>query len=159
MDVAVHARAQLAGVACVLVTTEVVRGSERVGDRCDARRREPTRDLGDTGLYFGAGVAVLVSAGNYLRGRFRDGYSEPKAFEPNVPALVRVPLQDVLHTFQKGHRLMVQVQSTWFPLVDRNPQVFLPNMYVAKESDCVRAVHRVWREGEKNSRVLVGSLP
>jgi len=55
--------------------------------------------------------------------------------------------------------VMVQVQSTWFPLVDRNPQVYLPNMYAAKEADCVKATHRVWREGEKRSRVLVGVLP
>jgi len=105
-----------------------------------------------------SGYQMMVRS-EVMRGRFRDGSSEPKAFEPNVPVLVRVPLQDVLHTFQKGHRLMVQVQSTWFPLVDRNPQVFLPNMYAAKESDCVKAVHRVWREGEKSSRVLVGTLP
>jgi putative CocE/NonD family hydrolase len=105
-----------------------------------------------------SGYQMMVRS-EVLRGRFRDGDSEPKPFEPNVPVLVRLPLQDVLHTFQKGHRVMVQVQSTWFPLVDRNPQVFLPNMYQAKESDCVRAVHRVWREGEKSSRVLVGVLP
>jgi hypothetical protein len=105
-----------------------------------------------------SGYQMMVRS-EVMRGRFRDGYTEPKAFEPNVPVLVRVPLQDVLHTFQKGHRVLVQVQSTWFPLVDRNPQVYLPNMYEAKESDCVKAVHRVWREGQKSSRVLVGVLP
>jgi putative CocE/NonD family hydrolase len=105
-----------------------------------------------------SGYQMMVRS-EVVRGRFRDGYSEPKPFEPGVPVLVRVPLQDVLHTFQKGHRVMVQVQSTWFPLVDRNPQVYLPNMYEAKESDCVKAVHRVWRESGKSSRVLVGVLP
>jgi putative CocE/NonD family hydrolase len=105
-----------------------------------------------------SGYQMMVRS-EVMRGRFRDGYIEPKPFEPNVPVLVRVPLQDVLHTFQKGHRLMVQVQSTWFPLVDRSPQVYLPNMYEAKESDCVKATHRVWREGQKHSRVLVGVLP
>jgi len=105
-----------------------------------------------------SGYQMMVRS-EVLRGRFRDGFSEPKPFEPNVPVLVRIPMQDVLHTFQKGHRMMVQVQSTWFPLVDRNPQVYLPNMYEAKESDCTKAVHRVWHEGEKSSRVLVGVLP
>jgi len=105
-----------------------------------------------------SGYQMMVRS-EVLRGRFRDGFVEPKPFEPGVPVLVRIPMQDVLHTFRKGHRLMVQVQSTWFPLVDRNPQVYLPNMYAAKESDCTKAVHRVWREGEKVSRVLVGVLP
>jgi uncharacterized protein len=109
-------------------------------------------------LQSSSGYEMMVRS-EVMRGRFRDGPSEPKAFEPNVPVLVRVPLQDVLHTFQKGHRVMVQVQSTWFPLVDRNPQVYLPNMYAAKESDCTKAVHTVWRQGEKSSRVLVGVLP
>ena len=106
-----------------------------------------------------AGGYQMMVRSEVLRGRFRDGFGDPRPFEPNVPVLVRIPLQDVLHTFQKGHRVMVQVQSTWFPLVDRNPQVYLPNMYEAKKSDCTKAIHRVWREGEKSSRVLVGILP
>ncbi|MBK7642836.1 MAG: CocE/NonD family hydrolase [Planctomycetes bacterium] len=105
-----------------------------------------------------AGGYQMMVRSEVMRGRFRDGPSQPKAFEPGVPVQVRVPLQDVLHTFQKGHRVMVQVQSTWFPLVDRNPQVFLANMYESKESDCVKSVHRVWRASGKSSRVRFGLL-
>ena len=72
-----------------------------------------------------------------IRGRFRNSFEKPEPFEPNEPAQVTLELQDVLHTFRKGHRIMVQVQSTWFPLVDRNPQKFVPNIFQAEESDFI----------------------
>ncbi|QHL87115.1 CocE/NonD family hydrolase [Nibribacter ruber] len=79
-----------------------------------------------------------------LRGRFRNSYEKPEPFTPNQVTAVNVPLQDILHTFKKGHRIMVQVQSTWFPLVDRNPQKFVPNIYKAKPEDFQKATHRVY---------------
>ena len=105
-----------------------------------------------------SGYQMMVRS-EVMRGRFRDGYSKPKPFVPNEPTLVRVPLQDVLHTFRRGHRVMIQVQSSWFPLVDRNPQKYLANPYAARPEDCVRATHRVFREAKHGSRVLVGVLP
>jgi predicted acyl esterase len=69
-----------------------------------------------------------------------------------------VPLQDVLHTFKKGHRIMVQVQSTWFPLIDRNPQKFVDNIFLADESDFQRATHRVYRQPGKASRIVLPVL-
>jgi len=71
---------------------------------------------------------------------------------------VRVPLQDVLHTFRKGHRLMVQVQSTWFPLVDRNPQHWVENIFEAKTEDFVSAEHKLYFFGSHPSRLVVGEL-
>ena len=65
----------------------------------------------------------------------------------------------MLHRFQKGHRLMVQIQSTWFPLVDRNPQKFVPNIYLAKPDDYQKATHRVLRSAEHPSSVRLGVLP
>jgi len=80
-----------------------------------------------------------------MRGRFRDSFERPAAFQPGVPAKVRLELLDVLHRFKKGHRLMIQIQSTWFPLVDRNPQKFIDNIYLAKPEDFQKANHRILR--------------
>ena len=80
-----------------------------------------------------------------IRGRFRDGFTNPKPFESGKPSLVELEISDILHTFQPGHRLMVHVQSTWFPFIDRNPQRYVPNIFEAKESDFVRATHSILR--------------
>jgi putative CocE/NonD family hydrolase len=90
-----------------------------------------------------------------FRGRYRDSYSEPRPFVPGKPTRVVVPLQDVLHTFKKGHRLMIQVQSTWFPLIDRNPQRFVPNIYTAQARDFQRATHRVYRGKTRASKITL----
>ena len=71
---------------------------------------------------------------------------------------VTVPLQDVLHTFGVGHRVMVQVQSTWFPLVDLNPQAWVESIYAAQADDFVAAQHRVYRDGKYASGLRFGSL-
>jgi len=74
-----------------------------------------------------------------FRGRFRDSYVDPKSFVPNEPTNVTVPLQDVLHTFKKGHRIMIQIHSTWFPYIDRNPQKYVDNIYKADEEDFIKS--------------------
>ncbi|MDB5389629.1 MAG: cocE 1 [Planctomycetaceae bacterium] len=78
-----------------------------------------------------SGYQMLIRS-EVFRGRFRNSFEKPEAFVPNQPTRVKIELLDVLHRFTKGHRLMVQIQSTWFPLVDRNPQKFVPNIYFAK---------------------------
>lgn len=93
-----------------------------------------------------------------FRGRFRDSYSAPKPFTPGQPTRVTVPLQDVMHTFQKGHRVMVQVQSTWFPFIDRNPQTFVPNIFEASDKDFKRQTHRVHRARAKASKIVLPVL-
>ncbi len=79
-----------------------------------------------------------------MRGRYRESLSEPKPFVPNEVTDVAFRLQDVLHTFKKGHKIQIQIQSTWFPLIDRNPQKYLENIFKAEETDFVRATHRVY---------------
>ncbi len=84
----------------------------------------------------------LIRAG-VIRGRFRDGFANPKPFESGKPTLVELEISDIFHTFQPGHRLMIHVQSTWFPFIDRNPQKYVANIFEAKEADFVRATHGV----------------
>jgi hypothetical protein len=76
----------------------------------------------------------LVRAETF-RGRFRNNFSQPEPFEEGKRTQVNFPLQDVLHTFKKGHRIMIQIHSTWFPYIDRNPQKYVDNIFEAQESD------------------------
>jgi hypothetical protein len=103
----------------------------------------PDDSLGVTksGLTIG-GYQMLVR-GDVIRGKFRKSLSKPEPFVPNKVTSVEFELRDVLHCFKKGHRMMVQAQSTWFPLVDRNPQKFV-NIRAAKESDFQKATQRVY---------------
>jgi uncharacterized protein len=78
------------------------------------------------------------------RGRYLGSYEHASPLQPNIPVEWQIPLRDRDHVFLKGHRLMVQVQSTWFPVIDRNPQKFVPNIYEAKASDYVKATQRVY---------------
>jgi hypothetical protein len=105
-----------------------------------------------------AGYQMMVRS-EVIRGRFRNSYEKPEPFEPNKPTHVELELQDVLHTFQAGHRIMVQIQSTWFPLVDRNPQKYVPNIFEAKEEDFIATTQRVYRSKEHPTRLRVGVLP
>ncbi len=90
--------------------------------------------------------------GDVMRGKFRKSLSSPEPFTPNQPTALSFRLNDVAHTFRPGHKLMVQVQSTWFPLVDRNPQTFI-DISTAKESDFQKATQRVYRTADKPSSV------
>ncbi len=90
-----------------------------------------------------------------FRGRYRNSYEHPEPFVPGEVTTVHFPLQDVLHTFGKGHRIMIQVQSTWFHLVDRNPQNYVENIYLdAREKDFIAATHRVYGSSVIRFRVL-----
>jgi hypothetical protein len=89
-----------------------------------------------------------------MRGKFRNSYEKPEPFEPGQPTRVAFTLQDVFHTFRPGHKVMVQVQSTWFPLADRNPQTFV-DIYQATEADFRKATQRVYRSREAPSKITV----
>jgi uncharacterized protein len=89
----------------------------------------------------------LMIAGDVLRGRYRNSFEKPEPIAPNSVARYQIGFPANDHVFLKGHRLMVQVQSTWFPLIDRNPQRFVPNIFLAKESDFQPATQRVFRSG------------
>lgn len=79
-----------------------------------------------------------------FRGRFRKSFSNPSPLVPNKPEEFVIDLHDINHTFLKGHKLMIQIQSTWFPLIDRNPQKFVPNIFEAKETDYIKAEQRIY---------------
>lgn len=88
------------------------------------------------------GYQMLVR-GEIMRGKFRKSFEKPVPFSPNKPTNVSFELPDIAHTFKKGHRLMIQIQSSWFPLADRNPQKFL-DIYKADESDFQKATIRIF---------------
>ena len=104
------------------------------------------------------GMQMMVRS-EVIRGRFRNDPSVPEPFTPNEPTNIKLPLQDVLHTFKPGHRIMVQIQSTWFPLVDRNPQKYVDNIFLADESDFVKATQRVYWSTAFPTKLVVGVLP
>lgn len=103
-----------------------------------------------------AGYQMLVR-GEPMRARFRNSYSKPEAMEPGKVTKVEFTLPDVNHSFLRGHRIMIQVQSSWFPLVDRNPQKFV-DIYQAKETDFQKATQRVYRAGANASHLSVTVL-
>lgn len=86
----------------------------------------------------------LPAAMEVFRGRFRKSFEKPQAITPNKPEEFIIDLHDINHTFKKGHRIMIQVQSTWFPLIDRNPQKFVPNIFEANETDFIKAEHKIY---------------
>ncbi|MDJ0974526.1 MAG: CocE/NonD family hydrolase [Planctomycetota bacterium] len=103
------------------------------------------------------GQQTLVRA-DVIRGRFRESYETPKPFVPGEVAKVSFELSDVLHTFKRGHRLMIQVQSTWFPFIDRNPQKYVPNIFKARAEDFIKVTNRVHRSRAHPSNIEVRVL-
>jgi len=101
------------------------------------------------------GAYQQLVRGDVVRGRFRHSFEKPEPFKPNDIEEIKFTMNDINHTFRPGHRLMVQVQSTWFPLVDRNPQTFVPSIYEAKDSDFKKATQRVFHSGDRPSRIEV----
>jgi uncharacterized protein len=99
----------------------------------------------------------MLVRGEVMRGKYRQSFEKPVAFTPNKIEQVRFELPDIAHTFQKGHRIMIQVQSSWFPLVDRNPQKFV-NIYQANESDFQKATIKIFHDGANSSRVILPVL-
>jgi predicted acyl esterase len=88
-----------------------------------------------------------------MRGRYRRGWEVPSPIPANRVTQFTVDLHQQAYTFRRGHRIMVQVQSTWFPLIDRNPQKYVPNIFEAKDSDFQSAEQRVYRSEKWPSRV------
>ena len=97
------------------------------------------------------GYQMLVR-GEIMRGRYRNSFQNPTAFKPNTPEHVKLTLPDVAHTFKAGHRIMVQVQSSWFPLADRNPQQFV-NIYTCSDADFIKATHRIFHDADHASSI------
>jgi putative CocE/NonD family hydrolase len=97
----------------------------------------------------------LMVAHEIMRGRYRKSFSKPEPLRSNTPLEFTVDLHQQSYEFRKGHRIMVQVQSTWFPLYDRNPQSWVPNIFEAKPSDFKAQTHRIWHTLEHQSRIEV----
>jgi uncharacterized protein len=97
------------------------------------------------------GYQMLVR-GEIMRGKFRNSFEKPVPFVPNVPANVDFSVPDIAHTFKKGHRIMIQIQSSWFPLVDRNPQVFT-DIYTCDDSVFKKATIHIYHDAQHASHV------
>jgi uncharacterized protein len=109
----------------------------------------PDQVAGQPGM---GGYQLMISA-DIFRGRYRESLETPKAIEAGKPLLYRFALPNANHVFLPGHRMMVQIQSTWFPLYDRNPQTFVPNIFWARPEDYRKAVQRVYHAPDRASFV------
>jgi putative CocE/NonD family hydrolase len=98
------------------------------------------------------GYQLMISA-DIFRGRYRESLETPKALAPNQPLLYHFALPTANHVFLPGHRIMVQIQSSWFPLYDRNPQTFVPSIFWAKPGDYRKATQRVYHSSSQASFV------
>jgi putative CocE/NonD family hydrolase len=97
----------------------------------------------------------LMIADEVFRGRFRNSFERPEPITPGAITPFTIDLHTASHVFKKGHRIMVQVQSTWFPIIDRNPQKFVPNIFEAKEADFVKATQKIYRSKQYPSHVEI----
>ncbi len=114
---------------------------------------EPTPETGRVKM---GGFEQLVR-GEAFRGKYRNSFEKPEPFTPGQPAKIEFAMPDVLHCFRSGHRIMVQIQSSWFPLVDRNPQKFM-DIYRATEADMTKATQRVHRAPDMPTSVGLGLI-
>lgn len=114
----------------------------------DAQNTEETQDHLNMSNYH------MMVRSEVMRGRFRNNFSEPEPFVPGKKTAVTIKLQDIHHTFKKGHKLQIQIQSTWFPLIDLNPQTFVPNIFEAKETDFEKHTHRVYNDSSIDFTLL-----
>lgn len=103
----------------------------------------PGKDVNDDKVDQTTGNRHELVRWSVIRGRFRDSMKDPKPFESNEPTKVRFDLYDVLHTFKRGHKLQIQIQSSMFPFIDINPQKYIENIFEAQEDDFVRAFHKI----------------
>ncbi len=115
-----------------------------------------TKSVNPDNKYPLGGYQMLVR-GEVFRGRYRNSFEKPEPFVPGKITEVKYELPDVAHTFKKGHRIMIQVQNSWFPLVDRNPQKFV-NIYKCSDSDFQKATQRVYYDGSYPSHIKVNIL-
>lgn len=108
--------------------------------------------------YVAMGGYQQLVRGDVFRGKFRNSFEKPEPFKPGEVAKIEFEIPDIFHTFRRGHRVMVQVQSTWFPLVDRNPQTFV-NIPTARPEDFKKATHRLYRGNNAASSLTIHVLP
>jgi putative CocE/NonD family hydrolase len=107
---------------------------------------------------FKLGGYEFMIANDVFRGRFHKSFEKPVPLIPNVVTPFTIDLHTQSYRFEKGHKIMVQVQSTWFPIIDRNPQTWVPNIFEAKASDYKAQTHRIWRTPARPSRVDIQTV-
>ncbi len=110
---------------------------------------------GSAACVFQPGGYEMLLRGEPFPARFRNSFEKPKPLKPNTPTKISYVMPGVVHTFKKGHRIMVQIQSTWFPLVARNPQRFVPNYKLGSDADFQKATERVYRSARYNSHLTL----
>ena len=118
----------------------------------DTPNTEETQD------HIAMGGYQLLVRGEAFRGRYRNSFEFPEPFVPNKVTEVSWQLQDAYHTFKKGHKIMVQVHSSWFPYIDMNPQTYVPNIFEAAESDFQKQTHRVYHNEQYKSGVSLSVI-
>lgn len=114
-------------------------------------------DWSDNGKDYPMGGYQMLVRGEIMRGKFRNSFEKPEPFTPGKITQVKWELPDVAHTFKKGHRIMIQIQSTWFPLADRNPQKFI-DIYKADDSDFQKSTIRVYHNTTHPSKIILPVL-
>jgi len=97
----------------------------------------------------------MLLRGEPFPARFRNSFEKPLPLTPNVATKISYVMPGIVHTFKKGHRIMVQIQSTWFPLVARNPQKLLPNYKLGTDADFQKATERVYHSAAYPSRIVL----
>ena len=107
---------------------------------------------------FEPGGYEMLLRGEPMPARFRNSFSRPEPLRPNTPTKLEFVMPGIMHTFKRGHRIMVQIQSTWFPLVARNPQQFVTNYQTATNSDFRKATERVYYGGRDASALIIPIL-
>ncbi len=110
-----------------------------------------------SGAAYPMGGYQMLVRGEIMRGKYRNSFEKPEAFMPGKITQVKYTLPDVAHTFKKGHRLMIQIQSSWFPLADRNPQKFV-DIYKANDSDFQKATIKIYHDAANASKIVLPVL-
>jgi putative CocE/NonD family hydrolase len=113
---------------------------------------------GSAACVFAPGGYQMLLRGEPFPARFRNSFEKPVPLRPNVPTKISYVMPGIVHTFKKGHRIMVQIQSTWFPLVARNPQKFIPNYKLGTDADFQKATERVYHSAANPSRIVLPVL-
>jgi uncharacterized protein len=109
------------------------------------------------GQQYAMGGYQMLVRGEIMRGKFRNSFEKPEPFVPNQITKVKYTLPDVAHTFKKGHKLMIQIQSSWFPLFDRNPQTFT-DIYNCNDADFQKSTIRIYHDGANQSKIILPVL-
>ncbi|MCX2681485.1 CocE/NonD family hydrolase [Galbibacter sp. EGI 63066] len=112
------------------------------------------KDFEETQDYLKMSNYHMMVRSEVMRGRYRNSFEKPEPFVPDEVTPVNIKLQDVYHTFKKGHKMQVQIQSTWFPLIDINPQTYVDNIFKAEEKDFQKQTHRIYNSSRIEFKVL-----